>query len=368
MVSLSLRISLSVLFLITRASHLYADCCQGDVTCSGCWMCEGSALRECFDTHTNSLQQYQKSGDLAQQADFYCTTYSKLAQCWYAGVCCTEFAPSLAGATNICNLRTWPADKIPSSLLDQAVAEAETVRLKIYHNDSGFDIPKLSVHIKAYDDITESTESGSYSSQSASRSKSSSSSSYSSKRTQTEEHSYSVQTSGAVKSQDKQVVHTRPQSTEERSVQASEPKPEANHTKQQSESTAKSDSEKRPQHSSEYKPKPNADHHDKHKGTLTENSHKIHHHAKCNVEHHKCQKTIASQYHLARHQHSKPKLLKRDATLSSNPPNHHRSVDNVQLWKRTNLIITAKAKMCGISFQGIPYPNQIPKSVQHIFQ
>eukprot|EP00918_Siedleckia_nematoides_P006487 GHVU01014116.1.p1 GENE.GHVU01014116.1~~GHVU01014116.1.p1 ORF type:complete len:304 (+),score=19.92 GHVU01014116.1:224-1135(+) len=142
---------ISIILLSFLIDNLNAGtCCEGDKICSGCWMCEGSNLRSCWDRATPMPSKCEAITDLQQKAACYCTAYAAIAKCWGAGTCCTEYAPTLAAATDLCNLQTYPSDLIAEWQLIAAVKEAARVADAIWHNDSGVDIPKCESHIKPY--------------------------------------------------------------------------------------------------------------------------------------------------------------------------------------------------------------------------
>ncbi|GAA98490.1 uncharacterized protein L969DRAFT_104086 [Mixia osmundae IAM 14324] len=145
-------IVLSLAILLTLASFVSAGgaCCAGDTTCSGCWMCTGSTLRELWDAATPLPSACSSQTGTKAQATCYCAAYAKVAKAWAGGVCCTEFAPTFAAASNLCNLATYPEAQISAAALAKAVADANTVVYDIWHNDSGTDVPKLSITISAY--------------------------------------------------------------------------------------------------------------------------------------------------------------------------------------------------------------------------
>lgn len=138
--------------LLALAGTLNANvrCCPGDSRCSGCWMCPGSDLRSCWDRAIAMPPKCESKTDLKEKAECYCLAYAAIAKCWGAGTCCTEYAPTLAAATDLCNLHTYPPDKISESQLEAAVKEAARVADAIWHNDSGVDVPKCTSHIQPY--------------------------------------------------------------------------------------------------------------------------------------------------------------------------------------------------------------------------
>ncbi|KNZ51751.1 uncharacterized protein VP01_3828g2 [Puccinia sorghi] len=169
MVHLSTCLILSTFLLLAQfSSQVDARCCPGDTTCSGCWLCPGSNLRSCWDGAVAEIDQYQITESLPETVNNYCRGYARLAHCWQLGRCCSEFSPlsvfchsplnALAGATNICNLRTWSPDKLTRQKVEQVVGTAYYVRNTIWHNDKGTDVPKLSVSVKAFNtDLSQSS-------------------------------------------------------------------------------------------------------------------------------------------------------------------------------------------------------------------
>ncbi|MBW0560332.1 hypothetical protein O181_100047 [Austropuccinia psidii MF-1] len=131
-------------------SNLAKFCCSADSTCSGCWMCPGSPLLSCVNEAKASLPSCHQINDLQEKAKCFCKGYAANAKCWSAGRCCTEYAPTLNAATNLCNLATRPSNLISKDELDRAIHDAENVCHTIWHNDSGWNVPKLSVYTKAY--------------------------------------------------------------------------------------------------------------------------------------------------------------------------------------------------------------------------
>lgn len=113
-------------------------------------MCEGSNLRECWDQATPMPKKCEAISDLQEKAACYCKGYAAIAKCWSQGTCCTEYAPTLAVATDLCNLASWPSDQITSARLDHCVKEAARVADAIWHNDSGVDVPKAKSSIPPY--------------------------------------------------------------------------------------------------------------------------------------------------------------------------------------------------------------------------
>ncbi|KAH9813759.1 hypothetical protein DFH28DRAFT_323257 [Melampsora americana] len=139
-----------VLSLVHSISGRGGRCCPGDNICSGCWMCEGSNLRNCWDKATAMPSKCEAISDLQKKAACYCKAYAAIAKCWGAGTCCTEYAPTLAVATDLCNLASWPSDQISEGKIKHCVAEARRVADAIWHNDSGVDVPKAQSHIQPY--------------------------------------------------------------------------------------------------------------------------------------------------------------------------------------------------------------------------
>ncbi|POW03990.1 hypothetical protein PSTT_10685 [Puccinia striiformis] len=83
--------------------------------------------------------------DLKKLSHAFCKGFAKLAKCWTTGRCCSEYAPLLAAATNLCNLKTWSPHLITRAELEKF--------------DSGKNVPKLTVSVEAYNsDFSESTE------------------------------------------------------------------------------------------------------------------------------------------------------------------------------------------------------------------
>ncbi|KAG0143686.1 hypothetical protein CROQUDRAFT_672829 [Cronartium quercuum f. sp. fusiforme G11] len=135
-------------------------CCPGDKICSGCWMCEGSTLRNCWDVATAMPSKCEAKTDLQEKASCYCKAFAAIAKCWGAGTCCTEYAPTLAAATNLCNLATYPSDQMKSWELEHAISEGHRVATAIWNNNSGVDVPFCTASIQPYAGTTSTTPSG----------------------------------------------------------------------------------------------------------------------------------------------------------------------------------------------------------------
>ncbi|EGG09868.1 uncharacterized protein MELLADRAFT_71192 [Melampsora larici-populina 98AG31] len=143
-------IIVSVVLSLAHSISAGGRCCPGDNICSGCWMCKGSDLRDCWDQATPMPTKCEAISDLQEKAACYCKGYAAIAKCWSRGTCCTEYAPTLAVATDLCNLASWPSDQITSARLDHCVKEAARVADAIWHNDSGVDVPKAQSSIEPY--------------------------------------------------------------------------------------------------------------------------------------------------------------------------------------------------------------------------
>ncbi|KAH9442575.1 hypothetical protein MJO28_013769 [Puccinia striiformis f. sp. tritici] len=359
MVHLSTRlIILSSIFLLVQLTYLTAankghqhqnhddqkgqTCCPGDSKCSGCWMCPTSQLRECWDAAVDDIDKCHITDDLKKSAHTFCKGFAKLAKCWTTGRCCSEYAPLLAAATNLCNLKTWSPHLITREQLEKFVVIANDTRSAIWHNDSGKNVPKLTVTVKAYSsDSSESTESYSYNPQT---------NTHTSKSTQSSKSTSTVSTSSYSK----------------------KPTEKNNEAEDEEDTDTKEDAK----HSTDYGKKatlnlkqahsfqPQLHHQDsgakKHTETET-HSGIIRHQAKCAVKEVKCQSKNADSYHKDRWSHTKKSLAKRvEKPLQKRATYHH---SNAELFKRTE----ENDHGCGLDFQGVQYPKTVPETVAHVY-
>ncbi|KAI9618501.1 hypothetical protein H4Q26_012322 [Puccinia striiformis f. sp. tritici PST-130] len=335
MVHLSTRlIILSSIFLLVQLTYLTAankghqhqnhddqkgqTCCPGDSKCSGCWMCPTSQLRECWDAAVDDIDKCHITDDLKKSAHTFCKGFAKLAKCWTTGRCCSEYAPLLAAATNLCNLKTWSPHLITREQLEKFVVIANDTRSAIWHNDSGKNVPKLTVTVKAYSsDSSESTESYSYNPQT---------NTHTSKSTQSSKSTSTVSTSSYSK----------------------KPTEKNNEAEDEEDTDTKEDAK----HSTDYAKK--------HTETET-HSGIIRHQAKCAVKEVKCQSKNADSYHKDRWSHTKKSLAKRvEKPLQKRATYHH---SNAELFKRTE----ENDHGCGLDFQGVQYPKTVPETVAHVY-
>lgn len=329
MVHLSNCLILSTLLLLAQfSSQVDAFCCPGDTHCSGCWLCPGSDLRNCWNGALDEIDQCRITESLHKTVTNYCHGYARLAKCWHAGRCCSEFSPLLAAATNICNLRTWSSDKLTKELVEEVVGKAYDVRNTIWHNDKGTDVPKLKVTVKAFNtDFSQSSHTDSY------HSESSTSNEY---ENSTPESTYQ-----------KPAEH-KPEPTEsKREISPSVYHGQKNAHPHASQPQLQQQSE--PDHESEQDTQSKKQH-----------SKSIHHQAKCSSKPKKCQSKTEQQYHDARSSRAHRNLGKR-VEKSHQKRAHSRHA----LSKRFDEAAAAKA--CGLDFQGVPYPAEIPATVAHIF-
>ncbi|PLW14693.1 hypothetical protein PCANC_28741 [Puccinia coronata f. sp. avenae] len=343
MVRPSTCLILSTVFLLGQLSYLAEakTFCTDDYTRSACWMCKGSELRDCWDDAIDKIDKLEITDNLQKSAKKYCKGYGKLAKCWQSGRCCSEFSPLLAAATNICNLKTWPENMIIKDKLENVIQTAYGVRNTIWHNDSGLNVPKLSVSVKAYGSGSdESDQSDSYSSQSKSHTENHN------------EHTESTKSSSSYyqKSADPSTEHTESPKKVDPSSYINQKKTAVTHSFQPQLESRVPESHYEPEHYTQ--PKKKAD------PSLT----KVHHHAKCSSKPKKCQAQTAQQYHNARSKHTHRSISKRAKNpLHKRAPSYHDIQPN--LFKRSN----NGDIICGLDFQGVPYPKEIPETVAHIF-
>ncbi|KAI9601192.1 hypothetical protein KEM48_000950 [Puccinia striiformis f. sp. tritici PST-130] len=230
--------------------------------------------------NSDDIDKCHMTDDLKKSAHAFCKGFAKLAKCWTTGRCCSEYAPLLAAATNLCNLKTWSPHLITRAELEKFVEIANDTRSAIWNNDSGKNVPKLTVSVKAYNsDFSELTESYSDNPQTHT---------HTSKSTQ-----YSKSTS----------TNNEAEENEE----DTDPKEDAKHSTDYGKKTSLN---LKQAHSFQ----PQLHHQDsgakKHTETET-HSRIIRHQAKCAIKEVKCQSKNADSYHKDRWSHTKKSLAKR---------------------------------------------------------
>lgn len=337
MVYFSTRFFLATIFLSTRVSFLLASsgkCCEGDKTCSGCWMCPDSDLRKCWDDGVRDVDSCSDHEHLPNKLDCLCKAYSKIAFCWSRGRCCTEYSPTLAAATNLCNLGSYPPDRLDPQLFHKSKNDAEYVRETIWNNDSGMNVPKLDVYIP-YVNSSQSTYHSLPNDNHYSQYKAKSSDLQSEKTSSKPEHNVSLE-----KKQPEEDLADTAYSTQQ---------------KHQSHSLNPTTKSPHQQWGSYQSPTYSAG----------DDSGKIHHHAKCSREKHKCQQHVASQYHKARRDQSSQSHVKRaQSTLLRRSVSYPTNADH---WKRSEQIDAKGKTICGKDFQNVHYPSYVPESVAQVF-
>ncbi|OAV95779.1 hypothetical protein PTTG_02022 [Puccinia triticina 1-1 BBBD Race 1] len=328
MVHLFTCLILSTLLLLAQLSCLAAaqeenstkNCCPGDSSCSGCWMCPESDLRNCWDAAVQEIDQCHITDDLPKSADTFCRAFAKLAQCWSAGRCCSEYAPLLAAATNLCNLKTWSPQLITRDELEKFITIANATRNAIWHNDSGVDVPKLTVSVEAYNNSVSSQPTQPNSSENTTNPQTSS----------TTQHTY------AKKSADK---NNQPDEPEE----DSDPSEESDYSSDYGGDEDSPEVDDNPQANEE------------------DNKSAKNQQEGCTVEVTNRPTKRSGHYHQTRWSKTKNSLSRRvENPLHKRAMHRHHNLD---LFKRTE----EGDGGCGLDFQGVPYPQQVPETVAHVF-
>ncbi|KAA1114203.1 hypothetical protein PGTUg99_029239 [Puccinia graminis f. sp. tritici] len=341
------RLTLSIAFLLAQLSVLSMaapeeapaqTCCPGDLTCSGCWMCPESDLGKCWATAVKEIDECVITDDLPKSADTFCRAFAKLAKCWSTGLCCSEYAPTLAAATNLCNLKTWSPELITREELEKYIEIANATRDAIWNNDSGIDVPKLTVSVEA--NTSNSTES----SPSNSTESSPSISTESTQANSTEVKTNPESTNSTQHTYEKKSVVNPSQADDDE--QQTNPREKIDDRRLSSDREGKKDSEKA-NHRSQSNEKANE---------TSKNS------QNCAVKANKHRTKVADQHHKSRSSKTKKSLSKRvENPFHKRRMYHHQH--HPDLFKRT----APGEGGCGLDFQGVAYPTEVPPTVAQIF-
>ena len=350
MVRLCTLLFLPTTFLLVQRSSA-KKYCKGDNRHSGCWMCPESELGQCWQGAVAEIDKLEITQDLKATTEKYCKAFASLAKCWTTGTCCSEYSPLLSAATNFCNLHTWPEHKIAEDELKRIVGLAHYVQDTIWHNDSGVNVPKLAVSVKAYSGSSESdsTPSDSYGAKTDTYTTKSTRNSSSHKKPAEKPHH--VDHKGEERKSNEPDDHSHDYDHSQY----------LDHSQYYDHNHAYSNKQtlnlKQVPSSPELKP------HDSLSNNLSTKvilkGTKVHHQAKCAVKATKCQTKTADKYHQARSSKTKKNLSKRVEHPLTKRWSHH----NPDLFKRT--AVTPEG--CGNDFQGVPYPTRVPETVAKVY-
>lgn len=338
---------LSVLSMATPEESPAQTCCPGDLTCSGCWMCPESDLGKCWATAVKEIDECVITDDLPKSADTFCRAFAKLAKCWSTGVCCSEYAPTLAAATNLCNLKTWSPELITREELEKYVEIANATRDAIWNNDSGIDVPKLTVSVEA------NTSNTTVSTQSNSTESTPSNSTEPTAAISTDVKSNPASTDAKA---NPDPANSTQHTYEKKSVVSST---QGDHDEQHNDPREKIDDHRV---SSDRGGKKNSDKAN-HRSQSNEKANQATNNSQnCAAKANKYRTKVADQHHKSRSSKTKKSLSKRvEKPFHKRRMYHHQH--HPDLFKRTAPGVGG----CGLDFQGVAYPTEVPETVAQIF-
>jgi len=110
----------------------------------GCSMNAGSQLAKCLGIGNDCSKLKDNCHGIkntVKRAKCYCKWYTRAADCWGAGTCCTEYPAHRAGANRVCKVAK--SKRPTAKALIHAVKTAQAVVDQVCHNNCGYDIPCL---------------------------------------------------------------------------------------------------------------------------------------------------------------------------------------------------------------------------------
>lgn len=141
-----MKTGFALLFLVASSALTFVKAGDG-----GCGMGAGTALAICLGIGNDCSKLKNNCEHIhstKSRAECYCKVYSKAANCWKQGICCTEFPAHARGAELVCSIAKQKHPK--ASTLAKYQKMAQGVVDQTCHNNCGYDIPCLDGEPKPY--------------------------------------------------------------------------------------------------------------------------------------------------------------------------------------------------------------------------